>query len=124
MAGISKAEREALAAVKERFETKELQNGTAEAAESLRKLFAKVAAEVHRTVPEGRNKSLSLTALEDGCMRAVRGLAHDTVPGQAEAPAIEAPDGDDAPAVDAPPAEKPKRRPRSRRNAATEVTVS
>ena len=76
MAGISKAEREELAAVKSKFEHVDL-NGKADIADALRKSFAKVAVEVYRAVPNGRNKSLAITHLEDASMRAIRALAHD-----------------------------------------------
>ncbi len=76
MAGISKADREALAEVKRKFDSVDL-NGNAEIADGLRKAFAKLAVEVHRVVPAGRNKSIAMTHLEDAAMRAIRGLAHD-----------------------------------------------
>lgn len=98
MAGISKAEREALAEVKSKFDAVMPSDEQITIIENLRKAFAKVAVEVHRTVPGGRNKSLAMTALEDGCMRAIRGVTHDSSPDQPVEPEPAAP----APSEDEP----------------------
>lgn len=78
MAGISAAERKSLAEVKSKFESHEMDATAAAAAEALRKAFQKLAVEIQKGCPDGRNKSLALTHLEDSSMRAIRALSHDT----------------------------------------------
>jgi len=78
MAGISKADREALAEVKSKFDSVKLDESSAAVADTIRKSFAKLAVDVHRACPDGRNKSLAMTHLEDAGMRAIRALSHDT----------------------------------------------
>ena len=78
MAGISKADREALAEVKSKFDSVQLDESSAAVADTIRKSFAKLAVDVHRACPDGRNKSLAMTHLEDAGMRAIRALSHDT----------------------------------------------
>lgn len=77
MAGISSADRKALAEVKEKFESHEMTEDAAAAAEGLRKAFQKLGVELHKQLPAGRNKSLAMTHLEDSAMRAIRALSHD-----------------------------------------------
>lgn len=113
MAGISRAEREALAAVKSKFDAVMPSDEQLESIENIRKAFAKVAVEVHRVAPEGRNKSLAMTALEDGCMRAIRGITHDVqsdeAPAETEA-TVETVAHTDAVDQEATQVEAPKRR--------------
>lgn len=113
MAGISKAEREALAEVKSKFDSHEMTEERAETAEALRKAFAKLAVELHRNLPKGRNASLAMTHLEDSAMRAIRALSHDADETPVEEPAP-APQETAAPAETE--VEKPKatRKPRKR----------
>lgn len=97
MAGISSAERKALAEVKEKFESHEMTEDAATAAEGLRKAFQKLAVELHRQLPDGRNKSLAMTHLEDSAMRSIRALSHDK-PTEAEPAAVVEAPSEDAPA--------------------------
>lgn len=97
MAGISSAERKALAEVKEKFESHEMTDEAAAAAEGLRKAFQKLGVELHRQLPAGRNKSLAMTHLEDSAMRAIRALSHDKPEPEEPAAVVETP-ADEAPA--------------------------
>lgn len=78
MAGISASERKSLAEVKSKFDHHEMGETAAAAAEGLRKGFQKLAVEIQKNCPDGRNKALALTHLEDSSMRAIRALSHDT----------------------------------------------
>lgn len=103
MAGISAAERQQLAEVKNKFEVHDLDDIASQAAEGLRKAFQKIAVDLHKQLPDGRNKSLAMTHLEDSAMRAIRALSHDggvkdTQPVPAAVVETPAPADDEAPA--------------------------
>ncbi len=72
----------------------------ATAAEGLRKVFQKLGVELHKQLPDGRNKSLAMTHLEDSAMRAIRALSHDKQSDPVPAAVVETPT--DVPAADVP----------------------
>jgi hypothetical protein len=58
-----------------RFDARDLDQEQSEAVETIRTAVRALATKLDKAVPDGRHKSLALTALEDVEMRAVKGIS-------------------------------------------------